>query len=345
MRRVAGAVPLGVSLLVALGAVLLLAFSSSLNPIDAILGRGAMVTVPDLDELAQPRAVAEAENVGLVPVIEDGFSLTAPRGTVIGQSPEAGTRIREGEEVTITVSRGAKRVEMPDAVGRPLEEISPPFEDAGIPIEVVEVADEEVAAGLVLSQNPAPGVVVTGEDTVRFEVSTGADDRPVPEVVGLTTDAAAFELGVAGLTLGELSPTASDTAPMGAVVSTDPAPGTVVEKDTPVKVVYSLGPASETVPDVVNRTATDATAALEALGYEVVRAGRLVSDAPGSGAGAVFEQYPAAGADLQPGQRVTIVVGRVAPPPPPTTVAPTTTASTTTAPTTTAPTTGRSDDD
>ena len=338
MRRVAGAVPFGVTLLIALGAVVLLAYSSSLNPIDAILGRGAMVAVPDLEELAQPRAEAEIEDAGLVAVVEQGYSLTAPRGTVIEQSPKAGKRIRQGRKVTITVSRGAQRVEMPDGVGRPLDEVVPPLEDAGVPIEVVEVADETVADGVIISQSPAPGVEVTGENKVRFEVSTGAGDRPVPEIVGLTTDAAGFELGVAGLTIGELTPTADPAVPIGAVVSVEPPPGTVVDKDTAVTIVYSLGPVPVRVPDVVNRTATDASAALEALGYRVVRAGRLVSDAPGSGAGAVFQQYPDAGVELQPGQQVTIVVGRVAPPPPPTT---TTTAPTTTVPTTRAPTTTR----
>ncbi len=339
MRRVAGAVPLGVSLLIAVGAVVLLAWSSSLNPIDAILGRGAMVTVPDLEELAQPRAEAEVENAGLEATAEEGYSLTAPRGTVVDQSPKAGSRVREGATVTFTVSRGAKRVEMPQAVGQPIADVVPPLEDAGVPFAVVEVAHDDVPEGVITAQSPPPGVEVTGEDTVRFEVSTGPEDRPVPEIVGLTVDAAGFQLGVAGLTLGELTPTADASVPSGAVVSADPPPGTVVDKDTPVNFVYSLGPAAARVPDVVNRTDSQAIAALEAVGYTVVHAGRLVSDEPGSGAGAVFQQYPAAGTELQPGQPVTIVVGRVAPPPPPTT---TTTAPTTTAvPRTTAPTTTR----
>lgn len=336
MRRVAGVVPLGVTLLIAVGAVMLLAFSSSLNPIDALLGRGAMVAVPDFEGTAQPRAVAEAENAGLVPVVEDGFSLDAPRGTVIGQDPAAGTKVREGRKVTITVSRGAQRVEMPDAVGKRLDDIVPPLEDAGVPIEVVEVASETVADGIIVTQEPAAGVQVTGEDPVRFEVSTGADERPVPEIVGLTVDAAGFELGVAGLTLGELAPVADANVPLGAVVSADPPPGTVVEKDTPVSIVFSLGPVPVVVPDVTNRAATQAESTLESLGFEVIRAGRLVaSDAPGGGAGAVFQQYPPAGTELQPGRSVTIVVGRVGPPAPPaapstTAPAPTTTGSTTT---------------
>lgn len=338
MRRVAGVAPLAVALLIATGAVALLAYSSSLNPIDVIMGRGAVVVVPDFDGRARPRAVTEAEEAGLEPRTEEGYSLTAPRGTVIDQAPDAGTKVREGDRVTLTISRGALRIDMPDTVGRPLDEVLPPLEDAGIPIEVIEVASEEVAEGIVISQFPAPGVVVTGEDDVRFEVSAGADERPVPEIVGLTTDGAGFELGVAGLTVGEMSPTADPQVPIGAVVSATPAPGTVVAKDTPVSLVYSIGPPLTLVPDVVNRTATDAAAALSALGFDVIRAGRLVAtDAAGGGAGAVFQQFPPAGTELQPGRPVTIVVGRLGPEPPPTT--------TTAVPTTTVPTTTTTADD
>ncbi len=342
MRRVAGVVPLAVSLLIIVGAVVLMAWSSTLNPIDALLGRGAMVTVPDFDGRVQPRAVAEAEDAGLVPVVVDGYSLTAPRGAVVGQTPKAGARVREGTEVTITISRGARRVEMPDAVGKPVDEVLPALEEAGVPVEVVEVASENTADGVVVSQRPAAGVEVTGKDTVRFEVSTGADDRPVPEIVGLSTDAAGFRLGAAGLSIAELTPTSNPDVPIGAVVSSDPPPGTVVPKGTAVKIVYSLGAPFVAVPDVTRRAASDAVATLEALGFEVVRAGRLVAtDEPGGGAGAVFDQYPEPGTELQPGQTVTIVVGRLAPPPPPTT---TTTASTTTT-TPRSTTTTRPDDD
>lgn len=326
---------MAVVLVLSLGAVALLGFSDTLNPIDALLGRGAIVAVPDVVDSARPRAVADLEDAGLGAVVTEKFSLEAPKGVVVSQEPAAGDRVRTGTDVRIVVSKGANRVEMPDAVGKPLAEIRKPFDDAEIPLDIERVPSERVAEGIVMEQSPGPGTRVTGVDAVSFVVSDGAADRPVPEVVGRTLDAAAFELGRSGLTVGEIHQRDDPTVPAGAVVSVSPSAGTVVPIDTAVEVVVSNGPAQVAVPDVVNDTEQAARAALEQLGFVVRLAGRLLADGE-AGAGAVFEQYPPAASMLRPGQEVTIVVGQeLAPTPPPPTTTTTTTPPDTSSTTTT----------
>ena len=78
------------------------------------------------------------------------------------------------------MSRGANRVEVTDVVGKSLAEVRPPFDDAGIRIEVTEETSETAAKGIIIRQDPGPGVVVTGKDTVRFVVSKGADPTARP---------------------------------------------------------------------------------------------------------------------------------------------------------------------
>jgi beta-lactam-binding protein with PASTA domain len=327
--RVRGTLPLVGSFLVASAAVALLAYSSTLNPVDALLGRGAMVSVPDVEGRALPRARAEIEAVGLRVESRPGFSLSVPRGAVIRQDPAAADRVREGEVVELVVSQGANRVEMPDAVGKPLEQAVVPLEESGVEFEVEEVPDERVPEGVVLAQEPDPGVVVTGEDVPRFEVSTGPPPRPVPEVLGLSLRAAAFRIGEAGLQLAEVTLVDDPGRPVGAVASIEPAVGTMLERDAAVTIGLSTGPPPVEVPDVTNIMRHAAIDRLEARGFVVQTAGRLVE--PGQpGIGNVYEQRPEAGAQLRPGETVTIVVGRPPPdpPPPPTT----TTTTTTTAP-------------
>src|SRR5690349_2348809 len=123
MLKVRGLVPLVAALLVVLSAVSLFGFSATLNPIDAIMGRGRVVTVPDFNGRALPGARSEATDLGLEVTTSTAFSLTAPRGSVIGQDPVAGTRLRTGEEIELVVSTGANRIQMPEVVGRPLEEV------------------------------------------------------------------------------------------------------------------------------------------------------------------------------------------------------------------------------
>lgn len=321
MARARGAVPLTVALVLTVLVMLLLGFSSTLNPVDALLGRGAIVALPDFSGDTEARAAARVVDLELEPEVTRAFSLSVPPGTVIGQSPLPEVRVREGTTVELIVSRGARRVEMPDAVGRQFDEIEPTFVDAGIPLEVEYTPTERVPEGEVMAQDPGPGVVVTGEQTVTFEVSAGPSPRPVPDVAGRSLDAASFELGVAGLVPGEVVEFDTGDAPAGAVIGTDPPAGEVVPIDTEVTVVVSAGPAPVPVPALTNRNEAAALAALEELGFEVLIAGRLVG--PGdTGVGAVFDQFPDAGTPLRPGEPVTIVVGRDAPtlpPPRPTT--------------------------
>jgi beta-lactam-binding protein with PASTA domain len=301
MSRVRGAAPIAVGLVATALLVGLLGFSSTLNPLDALLGRGAIVTVPDLTGRPRPGAEAAARSAGLVPDVRTSFSLTGKRGTVISQDPLPGSRVREDSRVRIVVSRGVRRVAMPDAVGKPIDDVTAPLRKADVKVRVSKVASETVAAGLVISQQPGAGVVVSGDDTAAFVVSEGTVPRPVPAVSGVALAGASFQLGKAGLTIGTVAETDDPSVLVGAVVRTDPAGGTVVGRDTPVNVAVSAGPPPVPLPDLVGSTADAAGAALTAAGF--------VPNIVYQGSGAVATQQPAAGTPARPGSVVTVTIG------------------------------------
>ena len=302
----------------------LFGLSSTLNPIDAILGRAAIVEVPDLVGRTQPAALAEARAAGFDPKVISVFSLTGKRGSVVAQDPKPESRARQGSVLEIAVSRGANRVEVADVVGKSLAEVRPPFDDAGIRIEVTEETSETAAKGIIIRQDPGPGVVVTGKDTVRFVVSKGADPRPVPQVAGLQPVGAGYELGKAGLTVGTSAAVNDPSVVVGAVVSTDPPAGTPVEKDRAINLAVSAGPAPVPVPEVRNQPVEAAVAAVRQAGLVP----NLVSSAGGSH---VINQDPAPAAPLTPGLAVTLTLG------PPSATTTTTTVPPTTVPPTTVP--------
>ncbi len=301
MTRAKGAGALVVALLLAGLLVGLLGFSSTLNPIDALLGRGAIVAVPDLIGRPRPGAEADVRAAGLVPEVRSSFSLTGKRGAVIGQNPSAGVRVREGTKVDVVVSRGVNRVAMPDAVGKPFDSIRKPLDEAGVKIEVERAQSEDVADGAVISQDPGPGVLVTGDNTVSFVVSRGPATRPVPNVAGLDLAGASFLLGKSGLTIGTITPVDDANAVVGSVLRTDPAVGTVVARDTTVNLAQAAGPPAVAVPQLVGQSADAAAAAVSALG--------LVPNVIRQGSGAVGSQDPAAATMLRPGAVVTVTVG------------------------------------
>lgn len=301
-RGAKGAAALGVALVVAALLVGLLGFSSTLNPIDAILGRGAIVEVPDLSGRPQPGAEADVTAAGLVPEVRTSYSLSGVRGTVIGQDPPPGSRVREGTTVEVVVSRGLNRVEMPDAVGKVFDDVRGPLDEAGVKVEVTRAASETDPAGVVISQEPGPGVLVTGEDVATFVVSDGPAQRPVPDVARLGLEGASFELGKAGFTIGAVTPVDDANAIAGSVQRTEPAAGTVADRDTAVTIFQVAGPPPVAVPALAGQTADAASASVTQLG--------LVPNViyKGSG-GAVTAQNPAPGTMSRPGTVVTLEIG------------------------------------
>ena len=88
----------------------------------------------------------------------------------------------------------------------------------------------------------------------------------------------------------------------GAILATDPAVGSLAERDTAVNLVVSPGPPPVPVPDVVNMTLEAAVGTLESVG--------LVANVFGGGAGGgtIVTQVPAVGTLLLPESPVRIEV-------------------------------------
>jgi beta-lactam-binding protein with PASTA domain len=132
---------------------------------------------------------------------------------------------------------------------------------------VTTASSETVAAGLVISQNPAGGGNVPPGTAVDLVVSLGVAPVAVPNVVGLTQAAATTAIGAANLTLGEVTTASSETVDAGLVISQNPAAGGAnVPPGTAVDLVVSTGPAPVAVPNVVGLTQAAATTAIGAAG-------------------------------------------------------------------------------
>jgi len=320
--RVRGAAPVAVALAAAFGVVLFLGFAPTLNPLDLVLGRGRSVVVGDLVGLPLPGVRAELADAGLAVETSSAFSLSVPRGSVLSQEPLPGTRVDPGGTVTLTVSRGAVRVVLDDLVGDPLSEARRGLDEAGVAVEVEERPDEEVPAGVVLAQDPGPGLEVRGDGTVRLVVSSGPSPRPVPDVEGRSVAVASFTLGAFGLEVTEVEGTLATELPPGAVVRTDPPAGSTVARGTPVRVVVSGDAPPAPVPGVLGQAAGPAADQIRSSGFQAnvvtatpdelalvgLAAARDGRPPPSLQAGQVLTQSPEGGTPARPASVVTLVV-------------------------------------
>jgi VWFA-related protein len=184
---------------------------------------------------------------------------------------------------------------------------------------VTQQPSATVAAGRVISQNPAGGVGVAANSAVNMVVSTGPVPTPgpvaVPNVVNQTQTAATAAITGAGLVLGTVTQRSSTTVVAGSVISQNPSAGTSVSLGSQVALVVSTGPVA--VPNVVNLTQAAATTSLTGAGLALGAVSQQSSATVPSGS--VISQNPAAGTGVAAGSAVALVVstGPVAPPPPP----------------------------
>jgi beta-lactam-binding protein with PASTA domain len=117
--------------------------------------------------------------------ITEKFDEEAAAGTVLGQSPAAGTRVRHGMPVSLTVSKGPQPIPVPDVRGQEEDAAVQAIEAAGLKAVVAKdtVHDRNVPKGAVVSQEPASGNLTRGQ-AVTLTISEGPKLVKVPNYIG-----------------------------------------------------------------------------------------------------------------------------------------------------------------
>lgn len=201
-------------------------------------------------------------------------------------------------------------VPAPDLTGLTLEEAGTTLESAGLTLgDVSEEDATEVEPGVILSQDPQPGAEVAVNGNVNVTVAS-LPEVETPDLSGASEAEAVARLGQAGLRLGEILRGPHEEVQAGFVISQDPGPGSMVLLGSEVSLTVSTGPESPAgadaavVPNVIGLQEETALQTLEAAGFST-RSHNTESNEP---AGIVTEQDPAAGTEVEPGERVTIRV-------------------------------------
>jgi serine/threonine-protein kinase len=260
-------------------------------------------STPGVLGLARSAAVDRLEGSGLTAEVGDpAYSETVPRGEVLASDPEPGSRVLDGGTVTLTLSLGKERYDVPklrglgeDAAQDALAETKLSFGDSA------ERWSETVPAGTVMASDPAQGTRLRPGAAVDLVISRGRKPIDVKDFTGRPADAAEAWLDRKGLTGDVVGEEYSDTVPEGSVITQDPAAGQLFRGDE-VRLVVSQGPELVEVPSVVAKGVDAATEELQGLGFEVV----VENDSNYIGVGFVFRSDPAAGTMAPKGSTITL---------------------------------------
>lgn len=211
--------------------------------------------LPPVDEVTIPSFIGQnvgdasnaAQHMHLAgKVIDHATSDRYPKGVVMNQRPDPGTKVREGRVVSFVVSDGIVTRLMPDLRYQSMREVGLDLSRTRLQIgKVTYVKSDVVPEGHVINQDPQPLSNVLEGDKVDLVVSKGgAQFVRVPNFVNMHIDQARALAARSGLKLGQLvwTPLGKSGPAHGVVARQSVAPGTKIGSYDPVSLQVSAGP-------------------------------------------------------------------------------------------------------
>ena len=190
---------------------------------------GREVKVPNLAGLSLSDASKKASSMGLRLNLENRFySPDVVPGTVLAQSPAAGTRVRREWAVRVTESLGPQQVAIPDVVRQSERAASVNVRRLSLDLGTVAHLGAPGEAGMVLAQTPNANAV--GVDRPRVSVLLSAEEEEqsegfvMPSLTGLTLAGAAARAAAVGLHVVSAEEVTAPATAATAATSTTPAP-------------------------------------------------------------------------------------------------------------------------
>ena len=175
----------------------------TLNKIKAEHEENIQIEIPNVVGRNFEEVVAEYSKQG-IEVVQDKleYSSEQPEGYIVSQTPEKGTSTKD-KKIYVVVSKGEKLVEVPDVTGKDIKVAKYELESTlGFVVEIEEVVNEKVTAGIIISQDFKKEEKPYGS-TIKLVVSKGDGKESVlmPNVVGKTESEAKAELEKLKLTV------------------------------------------------------------------------------------------------------------------------------------------------
>lgn len=227
-------------LLAAFGAVAYFSFS--------LFVRSGVTTVPDLSGLEQAAASARLADAGLELRPAEGahYDDRVPAGRTLEQKPKAGSLVKRGSAVEVTVSLGPQLVVVPDLAGQALSAAQVTLQASGLGLgRVANIHADRGAPGTVVDQSPPPGERVgrATEVDVFLSLEELSELFLMPDLVYRDYEQVRRFFEARGFKLGSVKFEPYENIPAGVVLRQFPLPGHPLAR----RDVISLVVASDTV--------------------------------------------------------------------------------------------------
>ena len=258
-------------------------------PVDG--GAPTLVEIPDLTGSEQAQALNDLQSLGFIVGIENAADSSVPAGFVITTQPSANTITNPDTLVTIIVSVGPEAFPVPYVVDLEVARGVYVIKESGFQVgQQLEINDDNIPRGFIISQNPIAGTKMSPDSTVDLVISAGPSLIEISDLSRKSIVDAIQILETLGFEYEFIEEYSEDVS-VGLVSHTIPRAGELVTIDQVVQVIVSIGLKVE-VPNLIGFTYQEASNILQEIG--------LLPSASGDTGGRVSEQNPREGEFIDP---------------------------------------------
>lgn len=263
------------------------------------IGPGAYTTVTDVTGQTAEQAELALESQGFTVETEYANDDVVAEGIVIETDPGTNARALNGAEILMTVSDGPRMTEVPDVVGSDQEAAEETITEAGFTLgETRTEYDDAIPAGEVMSMTPGASETIRHDATVTLTVSEGPEPIVIPDLTGMTEDAAVAALAEYGIE-PSIEYGRTEDVDTGEVYAQSAEPNSDGFRTQEMSITVSQGLPLVTVEDVRGMNFEDAKALLESQYLTVTG-----DDNPWNFSTVVFNMDPAPNAQVERGTEI-----------------------------------------
>jgi len=210
---------------------------------------------------------------------------------------------------SVRLALRAREVTVPDLTNRTASEASAATAglDLALKVDDLRRPDTKIAAGRVITQEPAAGSVARRRRTVKVWLSAGERSALIPALTGETERTAQLRLTQNGLVLAAVSEIRSDAYPADVVVAQQP-PARAAGSSVTLLINRGARRPTYVMPDLIGVNGERAADLLRARGFRVAVVGS--TPYPGVIAGVVLRQNPQGGFQIGPDEPISLEVSR-----------------------------------
>ncbi len=222
--------------------IFILFFDRLLMPL--VTRQGKECRIPEIVGLSVEQAETLLKESGLgVRVILEEYNPDKPSGVILSQNPEAGSIIKKGRNIRVTVSKGGKLVEVPKLRGVSLRQAEIMLSEMGLKVgDISWTYNDSFPEEVVVSVTPSFGTTVPKGISVSLNVNKFSPEGAVivPQFIGKNMDDARNLASNFGLEIGIIRYKVDNSLLPRTVVEQIPKAGAEVNRGSMVELVISV---------------------------------------------------------------------------------------------------------